>query len=73
MNPLAENPAARKATYTLLWFASLVIGGIGAGYGAADAGIPSWYAPVAAVYAFVAAFVGYQASANTATDTDTDA
>jgi hypothetical protein len=69
-NPLADNPAARKAIYTLLWVASLAVGGIGAGYGASDSGIPDWYAPVAAVYAFVAAFVGFQASANTPADLD---
>jgi hypothetical protein len=65
LNPLAENAAARKAVYILFWFASLVLGGIGAGYGAADAGIPGWYAPAAAVYAFLAAAVGYQAASNT--------
>jgi hypothetical protein len=64
MNPLADSPAARKIVYTLFWFASLVVGALGVGYGAASAGIPSWYAPVAAVYAFLAAAVGYTASSN---------
>lgn len=66
MNPLANNAQARKLVYIVFWFVSLVLGGIGVGYGAAEgASIPGWYAPAAAVYAFLAAAVGYQASANT--------
>lgn len=64
MNPLADNPAARKVVYTLFWFASLVVGAIGVAGGAMDSGIPHWYAPVAAVYAFLAAAIGYTASSN---------
>lgn len=65
MNPLADRPDLRKVVYVLFWFASLALGAVGVGYGAADAGIPSWYAPAAAVYAFLAAGVGYQAASNT--------
>jgi hypothetical protein len=65
MNPLANNPAARKLVYQLFWLVSLVLGAVAAWYGAADASIPDWYTPTAGVFAFVSAAVGYQASANT--------
>jgi hypothetical protein len=65
MNILAEYPKARKYLYALLWVAGLALGATAAGYGASDAGIPGWYAPVAAVYAFLGAGLGYTAQANT--------
>jgi hypothetical protein len=65
VNPLADNPAARKAVYSLFWFASLVLGAIGAGYGAAEGhSIPDWYSPAVAVFSFFAAGIGYTARIN---------
>lgn len=65
MNPLADRPDLRKKVYVLFWFVSLALGAIGVGYGASEHGLPDWYAPSTAVYAFVAAGVGYTAASNT--------
>lgn len=68
MNPLASNPAARKAVYTLFWLVGLVLGGLTAGYGATDGNAPDALGVALAVYAFLGAAVGYQAQANTPAD-----
>jgi hypothetical protein len=64
MNPLAERPDIRKYVYALFWIVGLGLGALAAGYGASDAGLPGWYAPASAVYAFLGAAVGYTARAN---------
>ena len=65
MNPLNNHPRARKITYTAFWIIGLAIGATQVGYAAADLGQPVWLTVALAVFAFVAAGVGYTASTNT--------
>ena len=64
MNPLNNHPRARKITYTAFWIIGLAIGATQVGYAAADLGQHVWLTVALAVFAFVAAGVGYTASAN---------
>lgn len=64
MNPLSNNPAARKAVYLVFWLVGLVLGALTAGYGAADAAAPEHLDVALAVYAFLGAAVGYTAQSN---------
>ena len=68
MNPLSNNPAARKIVYTLFWLVGLALGAVQVAYAAGDAGQPDWLTVALAVYAFLGTGVGYTASANTSTD-----
>ena len=64
MNPLSENPGARKAVYTVLWAVGLLLTAAQVWVGATDASQPSWLAGALAVYPAVAAYVGYTAQQN---------
>lgn len=67
MNPLNEHPGARKVVYTVFWILGLAIGATQVGYAAADLGQPVWLTVALAVFAFVAAGIGFTAAANTDT------
>lgn len=66
MNPLADNPKARKVVYTVLWVVGLLLTAAQVYVGAVP-GIeqPSILTGALAVYPVLAAYVGYQASQNT--------
>lgn len=68
MNPLAQNPDARRRVYTGFWLVGLVLGGTQVGYAAAESGQPTWLTVALAVYAFLGAGVGYTAQANVPND-----
>lgn len=66
MNPLANNPTARKYVYLLFWLAGLVIGALQVAYGAADnTEVPQAVDIASAVYVFLGIGVGYTAAQNT--------
>lgn len=59
-------PAAkRRVVYAVFAFLGLALGATQVGYSAAELGQPVWLTVVLAVYTFLAAGVGYTASANT--------
>lgn len=66
MNPLADNPKARKIVYTVLWAVGLVLT-VAQVYVGAVPGTdqPAWLTGALAVYPVIGAYVGYQASKNT--------
>lgn len=65
MNPLAENPKARKVVYTILWAVGLLLTAAQVYVGAVP-GIeqPSILTGALAVFPAVAAYVGYTAGQN---------
>ena len=66
MNPLENNPKARKVVYTVLWAVGLVLTAAQVWVGAVPgAEQPSVLTGALAVFPVVAAYVGYQASKNT--------
>ncbi len=68
MNPLAQNPNARRRVYAAFWLVGLGLGGTQVGYAAAESGQPTWLTVALAVYAFLGAGVGYTAQANVPDD-----
>lgn len=67
MNPLNDNPKARKVTYQVFWFAALVVGAFNVGMlasGGPDS-LPTWLVVTNAVLPFIGTGIGYQASQNT--------
>lgn len=69
MNPLADHPKARKTAYYIAFIVGLALGCVQVGYGAAEAGQPTWLTVALAVYAFLGAGLGLTAGANTDTGT----
>lgn len=65
MNPLNDHPTARRIVYTAFWIIGLILGAIQVGYASTDLGQPTWLVVALAVFAFLAAGVGYTAFANT--------
>lgn len=72
MNPLNNHPTARKVVYTAFWIIGLGLGGTQVGYAAANAGQPPWLDVTLAVFAFVAAGIGYTAFTNVAKEAPYD-
>lgn len=68
MNPLAQNPDARRRVYATFWLVGLGLGGTQVWYAAAESGQPTWLTVALAVYAFLGAGVGYTAQANVPDD-----
>lgn len=59
-------PAAhRKIAYAVFALIGVVLGAVQVGYGAAEAGQPTWLTVALAVYAFVGGAVGLTARSNT--------
>ena len=66
MNPLENNPKARKVVYTVLWAVGLILTAAQVWVGAVPGTTqPSVLTGALAVFPVVAAYVGYQASKNT--------
>ena len=64
MNPLEQNPAARKIAYQIFWTVSLLVGMIQVGFAAAQADTPTWLTVALSVLPFLGAAIGYTAQAN---------
>lgn len=57
----------RRVLYVVFAVVGLALGAAQVGYGAAEAGQPTWLTVALAVYAFVGTGLGFTASANTPT------
>lgn len=55
----------RKPVYGAYAVIGLLIGAVQVGYGAAEAGQPTWLTVALAVYAFIGGGIGFVASSNT--------
>lgn len=64
MNPLEENPTARKRAYQAFWIISLIVGATQVGFATAEAPTPTWLKVVLGVLPFVGAAIGYTAQVN---------
>lgn len=64
MNPLEQNPAARKIAYQIFWTVSLLVGMVQVGFAAAKADTPTWLTVALSVLPFLGAAIGYTAQAN---------
>lgn len=64
MNPLEQNPAARKIAYQIFWTVSLLVGVTQVGFAAADTDTPTWLTVALSVLPFLGAAIGYTAQAN---------
>lgn len=64
MNPLEQNPTARRIAYQVFWVVSLVVGATQVGFASAGADTPTWLTVTLSVLPFVGAAIGYTAQAN---------
>jgi hypothetical protein len=64
MNPLEQNPEARKIVYTAFWVISLIIGTLNVVWMAMDGDFPQWLEIVNVAWGFIAGATGYTARAN---------
>jgi hypothetical protein len=64
VNPLEQNPRARRIAYQVFWVVSLVVGCTQIGFAAADADQPTAVTVALAILPFVSAAIGYTAQAN---------
>jgi hypothetical protein len=64
MNPLEQNPAARRIAYQVFWVISLIAGATQIGFATADAVTPTWLLVVLSILPFLGAAIGYTAQAN---------
>jgi hypothetical protein len=64
MNPLEQNPRARRIAYQVFWTVSLVVGCVQVGFAAAKADQPTWLLVVLSILPFLGAAIGYTAQAN---------
>jgi hypothetical protein len=64
VNPLEQNPAARKIAYQIFWTVSLLVGMVQVGFAAAGADTPTWLTVALSVLPFLGAAIGYTAQAN---------
>jgi len=64
VNPLEDNPRARRIAYQAFWTVSLATGAAHVGFQSADVGVPAWLTVALSVLPFVGAGIGYTAQAN---------
>ena len=69
MNPLEQNPAARRIAYQVFWIVSLVVGCVQIGFATAKADTPTWLLVTLSVLPFLGSAIGYTAQANVAPTT----
>ena len=65
MTPLERNPKARRVVYGALWFVGLALTGAQAGIASSGVPQPTWLSITLGAFPAVAAYVGFQAQANT--------
>jgi hypothetical protein len=64
MNPLEQNPKARRIAYQVFWVVSLLVGAVQVGFAAAQVEQPRALLVVLSVLPFIGAGIGYTAQAN---------
>lgn len=65
MNPLDNNPAARKMAYRAMWILALALGALQVAYATLEISAPDWLRVALAIFTFTSGAIGYTADRNT--------